>query len=87
MSKNPGLHLINGERQRPWAFQQYGAHDVILLRAWVSHESHEFQHETLTKESISQVPPDGVHEVYDSDSETNFEARDDFLLQHHEGSP
>jgi hypothetical protein len=53
----------------------------------VSRESHEFQHETLTKESISQVPPDGVHEVYDSDSETNFEARDDFLLQHHEGSP
>jgi hypothetical protein len=34
MSKNPCLHLINGEWQRRWAFQQYGAHDVILLRAW-----------------------------------------------------
>jgi hypothetical protein len=53
----------------------------------ISRELHEFQHEALSEESISQVPQDGIHEVYDSDSKTNLEDRDDFVLQHDERSP
>jgi hypothetical protein len=42
---------------------------------------------TSAKKSIPHIPPDGKQEIYDSDSDPDFQARDEHVWRHHEYSP